>query len=229
MKKKNSLQKFTDIEKKVNDLLKKKQVTKEDIKKLNDKELSHFTNVIINNISKLKGIEKDKFLEVIDLVLPKDSKNQIWEGNHISIGATISNLIQEYRRLPSKTEIANETGLSRTTVHKHLNEYANNPFYLDLIEQHKFMASNLLSKVYLYAANGDMSAAKLYFKMLGYSDNGQLTNNTFNQNNFIQINNTVLNEDTIKSLNTDQLNAIENILKAAAPVKEVVEIGKGKE
>jgi len=61
MKKKNGLQKFTDIEKKVNDLLKKKQVTKEDIKKLNDKELSHLTNVVFNNINKLKVLKKINF------------------------------------------------------------------------------------------------------------------------------------------------------------------------
>jgi len=225
MKKKKGLQKFTDIEKKVNDLLKKKQVTKDDIKKLNDKELEHFFDLVVDNINTLKGIKRDEFLEVVDLILPKYKKNELWGNNHIKITGTISNLIQEYNRLPNKTEIAKETGLSRTTIHKHLKEYANHPVYLEYIEQHKILSSALLTTVYKYATKGDMSAAKLYFKMLGYLDNGKAISNTFNQNNYIQINNTILNQDTIKNLNTDQLNAIESILNTVNPTKEVVEVG----
>jgi len=36
-----------------------------------------------------------------------------------------------------------------------------------------------------------------------------------NQNNYIQINGTVLSQETIKHLNPEQLNSIESILKTA--------------
>ena len=47
--------------------------------------------------------------------------------------------------------------------------------------------------------------------------NGQAPNNTLiqNQNNYIQINGTVLSQETVKHLNPVQLNSIETILKEA--------------
>jgi len=59
---------------------------------------------------------------------------------------------------------------------------------------------------------------------MGQMNNGQTPNNTLiqNQNNYIQINGTVLSQETIKHLNTEQLNIIETILKTALPQPEVV-------
>lgn len=47
----------------------------------------------------------------------------------------------------------------------------------------------------------------------------QMSNNTHfdTQNNYIQINNTILNQETIKQLNAEQLNRIEEILKSVNP------------
>jgi hypothetical protein len=59
-------------------------------------------------------------------------------------------------------------------------------------------------------------------------NNGQHSNNTLiqNQNNYIQINGTVLSQETIKHLNPEQLNTIETILKTALPQPEVLEVDK---
>jgi NADH-quinone oxidoreductase subunit B len=72
-----------------------------------------------------------------------------------------------------------------------------------------------LAKVFQFAVNGDTGAAKLYFNVMGVMNNGQSPNSTLiqNQNNFIQINGTVLSQETIKNLNPEQLNTIEGILK----------------
>ena len=43
-----------------------------------------------------------------------------------------------------------------------------------------------------------------------------------NQNNFIQINGTVISQETVMHLNSDQLNMIENILKTALQQPEVL-------
>ena len=56
-------------------------------------------------------------------------------------------------------------------------------------------------------------------------NNGQNPNNTLiqNQNNYIQINGTVLSQETIKHLNSEQLNSIETILKTALPQASTVD------
>lgn len=131
--------------------------------------------------------------------------------------------MQEFGRMPTKTEIATKTELSRVTVHKHLKEYANHPQYLGQLEQFRFMTSKVLAKVFQYAINGDTGAAKLYFNVIGFNNNEQVPTNTLiqNQNNFIQINGTVLSQETIKHFTTEQLNVIETILKKALPQPEV--------
>ena len=117
--------------------------------------------------------------------------------------------------MPSKVEIAKKTELSRQTIHKHLKEYKTHPLFLGQMEQFNFVSSKLLAKVFQYAINGDIAAAKLYFSVIGYSNAGQQQNNTMiqNQNNYIQINGTVLSQETIQQLDAEQLNSIEKVLK----------------
>ncbi len=119
--------------------------------------------------------------------------------------------------MPTKNELAESTGLSRQTIHKHLKEYATHPLYEGYIEQFKFMAPKVLAKVYKFAINGDIRACRLYFDILGA--NGLTANYTLikNQNNYIQINNTVLSQENIRSLTPEQLNIIEEVLKTALP------------
>jgi hypothetical protein len=117
----------------------------------------------------------------------------------------------------SKNRIQNR--IEQTLVHKHLKEYTNHPLYLHQVEQFRFMTSKVLAKVFQFAVNGDTGAAKLYFNVMGCLNNGQSTNGTLiqNQNNYIQINGSVLSQEIIKNLNPEQLNNIESILKAALP------------
>ena len=119
--------------------------------------------------------------------------------------------------MPSKSEIASKTELSRQTVHKHLKEYSNHPQYLGQIEHFKFMTSELLAKVFQFASQGDVAAAKLYFNVMGLMGNGQTPSNTLiqNQQNNIQINNTLLSQESLKQLDAEQLNQIEEILRRA--------------
>jgi hypothetical protein len=217
MKAKKSLQKFTESEMKVNKILELEIITRDDIKPLNPAELKYLSEVITEKFNRIKGEERDNFYEKIEPITNYAFKNQLWEVNHNNITHAISSLMQEYGRMPSKAEIATKTELSRQTVHNHLKEYNNHPLYLQQIEQFRFMTSKVLAKVFQFAVNGDTGAAKLYFNVMGFLNNGQSPNSTLiqNQNNFIQINGTVLSQETIKNLNTEQLNSIESILKTA--------------
>lgn len=85
------------------------------------------------------------------------------------------------------------------------------------------MTTKVLPKVFQFALNGDTGAAKLYLTAMGCLNNVQPPASTMiqNQNNFIQINGTVLSQETIKNLNVEQLNAIESILKSTSNTNEI--------
>lgn len=222
MNTKKGLQKLTETEAKINKILSLKKITVNDIKHLSKDERSQFTETLTEIFNKLKGGERDKFYEKIEPITETSTKNQLWEYNHNQITWAIASMIQDFGRMPTAAEIATKTELSRQTVHKHLKEYKNHPLYLEQTEQFKFMASKVLSKVFQFAVNGNIGAAKLYFNVIGVMNNGQTPNNTLiqNQNNYIQINGTVLSQETIKHLTPEQLNTIETILKTALPQPE---------
>ena len=224
MKAKKSLQKFTET--KINKVLSLEQITPKDLEQLSEKENARLIEIFTETFNKLTGTERDEFYNKIEPVTSETTKNQLWEHNHAQITWAISTLMQELGRIPTKTEIATKTELSRQTIHKHLKEYANHPMYLMELESFRFMTSKVLAKVFNYAVNGDTGAAKLYFNVMGFMNNKQAQNNTLiqNQNNFIQINGTVLSQETIKSLTPEQLNTIETILKTALPQREVLEV-----
>jgi hypothetical protein len=123
--------------------------------------------------------------------------------------------MNENNRMPSKAELAEKTGLSRQTIHKHLKEYKVHPQFIGQLEQFRFMTEKVLAKVFHFAVNGDMRAAKLYLEMFSPSYI-QKSGNTLiqNQNNYIQINGTVLSQDIVTQLSPEQLIQIESIVKA---------------
>ena len=219
---KKGLQKFTETEAKIVKILSLEQITPSDLEPLSEPETARLNAVLTEKINNLEGIERDKFWKKIEPVADDTTKNQLWENNHNQITWAISNLMQEYGRMPTKTEIAAKTELSRQTIHKHLKEYISHPQYLEQVEQFRFMTSKVLTKVFQFAVNGDMRAAKLYFNVMG-NLNGQPSNNILIQNqNFIQINGIILSQETIKHLNSEQLNSIETILKAVLPQSEIL-------
>lgn len=227
--KKKGLQKFTDIQVKFNSLMALNKILPKDIEILNMDETQQFYSFLTEKAQALKGIESEKFWNKVDAVINQTTKNQLWEINHTNITCAIATLIQEYGRMPVATEIATTTNLSRQTVHKHLKEYSNHPLFLEQLAITQFMTSKVLAKVFHFAVNGDMQAAKLYLNAMGVLNNPSHSNKSFNvvaetgsnqnntlikkQNNFIQINNTVLSEDIINQLNPDQLKQIEEIVK----------------
>jgi len=223
-----SLHKLTDTETKINGILSLKEISPTDIEPLSRDERDCLSNVLAEKVITLTGIERDEFYSKIDPIVTDATKNQRWESNHHQITWAISSLLFDYQRMPTVTEIGRKAELTRQTVHKHLKDYTNHPIYLQQLEQFRFMTQKVLSRVYVCAEQGDMAAAKLYFNVLG-NLNGQLSNNTLiqNQNNYIQINGTVLSQETIKRLNPDQLNTIENILKTALPQAETLNPAPG--
>lgn len=211
MKPKKDLQKFTKSEIKINKILSIEQITPNDLDLLNESERKQLMEILTERFNVLKGTERDKFYKKIELITSETTKNQLWEINHTNITCAISNLMQEYGRMPSKTEIAIRTELSRQTIHKHLKEYKTHPQYLIQNEQFAFMSNKVLSKVFQFAVNGDIGAAKLFFNVI--NNNPMLTNSKTINNNFIQINNLKISQEILEKLDYDDLSSIEVMIK----------------
>jgi DNA-binding phage protein len=206
------LQKFTKSQLKVQRVLSMKTISMNVWNSLNKRQKREANSILVDRFNNAKGIERDKILAKMESITGEQTKNQIWTINQTRISNSIVKLTQEFNRMPSKDEIAEECGLSRQTIHKHLSEYAEHPLFKEELTQFKFASISLLSKIYKMAIQGDIKAAKLYFSVIG----AEVVNkpNIGTQNNYIQINGTVLSQELIKQLAPEKLIQIEEIVKS---------------
>jgi hypothetical protein len=212
------LQKLTDSKPKIAQLLAIKQLKYKDLEILNDEEQNEFWEFLNLKLRELKGEELDEFLQRVERITPRKTRNDLWERNHAIITEALNLGISLYGRMPTKLELEQQTELSRQTINKHLKEYSTHPIFIEQTERLRFLTSDLIARLFHFAVKGDMRAARLFLEVTG-SINGQQSNNTFirNQNNYLQINGIVLNQEIIKRLNPEQLNNIEAILKKGVP------------
>jgi hypothetical protein len=212
METENTLSNLTPATEKINRVLALQKITLADIEDFNDAERKQLATLSTEMLHTLKDEERDNFVDKIAQIVPESTNDQIWEHNHLVIGQAITRLIGQYGAMPTKFLIARETGLSRQTVAKHLTGYKTHPQYLAETEQFKYLAPKILAGVCKLACNGDIKAARLYFEMIG-AINKQQPNTVINeQNNYLQINNTILSQENLKQLSKEQLNQIEHII-----------------
>lgn len=205
---------------KIGQLLKQEQITKSDFEALTKPETDYLDNTCAEILDQLQGTQLDNFLAKIDPILTPETKSDIWENNHLAITEAIADFIRSNGYMPTQNDIAILTGLSRQTVAKHLKEYKRQPEFMQQAEQFTFMAPQLLANVFKFAMKGDMRATKLYFELVGAKP-GRAQNTLHRsptdvpgpQNNYIQINNTILSQQNLANLTAEQLNQIEGIIK----------------
>lgn len=172
---------------------------------VNIKDRKAFHAFMDDKLTNLEGFERDEFLKYMNPFLTKDIKNQLWEKNHVTIIWAISDFIQEHGRTPCKMEIANKTGLSRQTVHKHMKAHRDTPMHETYMDYIKLMSEKLIAQVFQHGMQGNVKASRLFFDIAGI--------NTTTVNNYIQINNIKISQDKIESLSPDKLKEIELIIK----------------
>lgn len=132
----------------------------------------------------------------------EDFRNAIWESNHSRIIGYIHNTIICDNRVPNKTEISQQLGLSRTTVHKHLNNVSENNYYKEEIESFKVLVPKMLMMLYKEGIH-NVAASRLFLNLMGMKET------PIAKNNFIQINNTTITENTFHQLDPDKQRLIE--------------------
>ena len=207
------LNRFERTKQKADRLLALNKITPKDLDGFDQPEREYLNEKLTQVLSGLTGTQGDEFSEKVELITQPYFKRDLWEYNHTAITSAIAGYMQQYGAMPAINFLAEKTGLSRQTVAKHVREYKKHPAFLAQMEQFQFMAPKVLAKVFKGALNGDIKAARLYFEMIGAMPKlANITTLNARQNNYIQINNTVLSQENLKHLSADQLNQIENII-----------------
>ena len=203
---------LSDAKKKVDELLTKGNLSISDIQCFSKTERDYFQNFAIKMLDSLQGEARNQFFKKVEGVMSETTRNDFWEQNHDLITNTIAKLIRQRHIMPTTSAVANATGLSRQTISKHLKEHRTHPQYAEEMNRFKAMSSTVLADVFLSATGGDIRAARLYFEMtrdLQQSTSAPVVNE---QNNYIQINNTILSQENLKKMTAEQLKQIELIV-----------------
>ena len=209
---------LTNSEKKITALMALETITINDLDNLDLAERQYLGVVCTKMLQNLRDAERDDFLKKIEPIM-LDSNQQVWEYNHQAITDAISRFTEEHGSMPTRNQLAEETGLSRQTISKHLKEYQSHPGHAEQIEQFKMMAPRLMAKVFQSATKGDIRAAKLYLETVGATGKQQVVKS---QNNHIQINNTILSQENLNRLSAEQLSQIEHIVAKAIPQAKMI-------
>lgn len=214
------LQRLTESEKKIQNIFSLEKVTQKDIEDFTTEEMDQFNEALGKKMNGLQGAAYGEFYDQFEEVLLTGTKNQLWEFNHQTIMWAISTLTKETCNFPPVNLIAVKTGLSRTTIYKHINSFKEHRSYKGQKQAVELMADKILWQMYSLANDGDVKAARLFLEVAGKLGKSGGLQPVQNQNNYIQINNTVVNQQVLQQLSTEQLNTIEGILKTI-DVKEV--------
>jgi len=136
-----------------------------------------------------------------------------WQINKEKIERAIRKHILDYNRLPSNNEIESRTGLSRQTVYKHIKEGTGADYYTEDFNQLKLLRTSVLSSLYTIGLEDrNVKALKVFLDYTGGAPNTTPTT-IKQQNNYLQINNTRIDEVTVNSLPEEARLQIEGIIK----------------
>lgn len=204
------------------------KLTEEDIAKLSHRErraLLDSSNLLISKAEKegMYSIAKDlkiKLYLLIEKYIPleggvKDWKRQDWEINHIKISSCIHNHVLNNNSFPAINTIAEKTELSRQTIYEHLKTGIAGEFYQEKLKMWEGLTDNIYKNLYYQAINGSVQASKILLDNIYRSSTTPATN-IREQNNYIQINNTKIDELTIAELPDVAKDKIIDILKQYA-------------
>lgn len=130
----------------------------------------------------------------------KDLRRQDWENNHATILSAIHNYVLNNNSFPTVNALAKETELSRQTIHEHLREGLAGEFYQEKLKTWETLTDNIFKNLYYQAIqNGSVAASKVLLEHI-HRITQPPANNIKQQTNYIQINNTKIDEVTIAEL-----------------------------
>lgn len=164
--------------------------------KLIDKEEKEGYHTRANDLRELIYYLIEKHLKGIQGGV-EDYKRQDWEINHSKIFTFIHNYTINNNGFPHINKIAEEVGLSRQTIHEHLKAGISHKFYQEKLKIWEALTDSIYKNLYVASINGSVQASKVLLDNI-YRDKQPQT--IKQQNNYIQINNTKIDELTIAEL-----------------------------
>ena len=205
-------QRLSDEKKIIDGLLKKSKILEEDVKGLSPTGMKFLYAHIQNELNGATKENLEYRMAKYYQVIPEDSKNQIWDNNHVNIISSMFECIKTSGIFPTKTLIANKTGLSRTTVQKHLDRYPDSDLNKFFIQSKFMIEQKLLGTLLFHASHGDVKSARLYMEATGMINSSTTSGGGKADQNFIQINGTTINQTFINQLPSDLLNQLEQMI-----------------
>jgi hypothetical protein len=100
-------------------------------------------------------------------------RSQNWETNHERVKRAIGKLIRSHLHWPTKEAIATETGLSRSTVYRHMEQFSKEDMMANELEELKFMTSQITATMVDLALDGDIRAMRLAYELTGALKKGK--------------------------------------------------------
>lgn len=140
----------------------------------------------------------------------EDMRRQIWEDNHSRILATIHNFVIEHNRMPGINEIGRQCKLSRQTVHEHLRDGIAGRYYQEQLKRMEYLTDSVLKTLYNLAIKGNVAASKVFLDNVLKSTQPTTIRQ---QTNYVQVNNTKIDEVLISELPATARLQIEDIVK----------------
>ncbi|WP_445381226.1 hypothetical protein [Robiginitalea sp. IMCC43444] len=136
-------------------------------------------------------------------------RNSTYEANYQIIGACIHNHIINNVGFPGVTTIQRETGLSRTTIYRHL-KLDDFGAYDKLVRgKHELMVKKALEHLYyIGVVDRNAGALKTFIELTGFSQKSSATN----INNYIQINNLKITREEFEQLPKKTTKQIEDLI-----------------
>jgi hypothetical protein len=220
------LQKFTDFEqiKTKDDFLNLMKTDPEEIPNVLKWIVKKMNEGLIADEPEEDSLDKyyERFEQFKEIVKPEqieEIRRTRWQVNKYRIENIIHDSIMNLNRLPTQNEIHQRSGLSRVTINKHLKEGLSSTMQRSELDKYKMMTGNVLNRLYKIGINdNNLQALKIYLDYFKHSSSMQ----TIKQTNYLQINNTRIDEVTVNQLPEDAILQIESIIKTSIPIKKNV-------
>lgn len=134
-------------------------------------------------------------------------RNTLYSFNHAAIVEKMHEGIMKHGVMPTVMNLAQEVGLSRVTVYKHLNDIKENKYLTETRLQQSVLVENAISKLYKIGMEDKNPTALKHF--IQFAD--PLTK-AKTINNYIQVNNVKITQEKIQKLPYEVKKELESIL-----------------
>ncbi len=148
----------------------------------------------------------------------EEQRNARWESNHRRIMKTIIDLVERYGYMPTKTDIAISCGISRQSVHQHLNHYRQSMVFRNQLDHYQFVAPAIIDSLMVKSLKGDTRAAKVFLDSLR-TVNAWKPLKSQMESKAIEVGKLKLTQEMVDRLNAEEREAF---LKVCLRVKEIV-------